>query len=122
MTFELDGETPAKKNSRIFLKNGRNIPSKRYSEWHMVSGAAIQSQRYMQHILKPLEGPVKISVVFTHGDKRRRDSDNGLSSVLDLLVDTGVLKDDNWTVVPELEVTNKYEQGAAKCLIEIKQL
>lgn len=122
MTFELEGETPSKKNSRIFLKNGMNIPSKRYSEWHKVASADVVSQRYLQHMYKPLEGSVKISVVFTHGDKRRRDSDNGLSSVLDLLVDTGVLADDNWNVVPQLEVVNKYEQGAAKCSIEIKQL
>lgn len=48
---------------------------------------------------------------FTHGDLRRRDSDNGCSSILDLLVDNGILQDDNWQIVQEITITNKYEKN-----------
>ena len=37
---------------------------------------------------------VRVSIAFHHGDLRRRDSDNGTSSILDLMVDCGILKDD----------------------------
>ena len=32
-TYKLTGETPSKKNSRIGLRSGKNIPSKRYQKW-----------------------------------------------------------------------------------------
>ena len=32
--FSLTGEVPAKKNSRIVLKSGKNIPSENYRKWH----------------------------------------------------------------------------------------
>lgn len=42
--FIITGETPAKKNSRIVLKGGRNIPSERYRKWHTAAMIEINSQ------------------------------------------------------------------------------
>lgn len=51
----------------------------------------------------PLDsGPFALYLEFTHGDRVRRDSDNGVSSILDLLVDCGILPDDNWMVVSKI--------------------
>ncbi len=119
--FVLTGETPAKKNSRITLRNGRTIPSKRYTEWHKLASSQIFSQSIKQ-VKNPLECPVKIKIAFTHGDKRRRDSDNGVSSILDLLTDCKVLSDDKWEIVRQLEVQNEYEKNNAQCKITIERL
>lgn len=120
--FVIQGETPAKKNSRIFLKNGRNIPSKRYQEWHKDAMGQISTQSCLQaaDAQFPIEKEVAINLTFYHGDLRRRDSDNGTSSVLDLLTDCQILADDNWQIVRALRVVNHYEKGEPRCIIEIE--
>ena len=96
ITFVILGETPAKKNSRIVnTKTGRSFPSKRYTQWHRDA----MLQVYTQKQNAPIDKPCRIKLTFTHGDLRRRDSDNGSSSILDLLIDSGVLTDDNWQIV-----------------------
>ena len=119
MKLIIEGETPAKKNSRIQLPNGRNIPSKQYQEWHRSAEVQV---RCMTIGHEAISYPVIISLSFFHGDMRRRDSDNGTSSILDTLVDAGVLKDDNWQIVRILNVYNYYDKGHARCEIEIHQL
>lgn len=119
--LELRGETPAKKNSRITLRNGRTIPSKRYTEWHKVQSIAILEQMKLLNV-RTITEPVSIKLEFTHGDFIRRDSDNGVSSILDLLVDCKVLEDDNWKVVQRIEVANYYEKKNAGCKITICKL
>lgn len=119
MKYTIIGETPAKKNSRITLPNGRTIPSKRFREWHKVAFAEMQSQEIPK---TPIDKEVAITLLFVHGDKHRRDSDNGTTSILDLLVDVGVLKDDNWEIVKEIRVVNQYEKNSAKCHIYIDVL
>lgn len=86
-TITIEGETPSKKNSRITLRNGRTIPSKNYQQWHKEALSQIRAPE------NPINYPVLIHLVFTHGDLRRRDSDNGCSSIMDTLVDAGVLAD-----------------------------
>lgn len=117
----IQGETPAKKNSRVTLPNGRNIPSKRYREWH--SGAEGQVVRqwalFLQAGLKEIDTPVKLTIFFFHKDDRRRDSDNAAASILDLLQDCGVLKDDCWQIVRELSIKN-FKDNSAHCDILIR--
>jgi len=117
--FKIVGETPAKKNSRIVLKNGKNIPSKNYQQWH--EGAMLQlagQKRIVQ--CKAVSVPCTIRLNFIHGDLRRRDSDNGCSSIMDLLVDCGILADDNWQIVQNIEIKNSYEKNNAFCVVEIE--
>lgn len=122
ITFILDGETPSKKNSRINTRSGRSFPSKRYTEWHNNALAQIYVQGKEQLSGCPIGSPCRISLTFTHEDLRRRDSDNGTSSILDLLKDSGVLEDDNWQIVREVNVDNLYCKGKACCEIAIELL
>lgn len=116
LTFILDGEVPAKKNSRILNTKTRHIfPNKTYRQWHEVALVQIVSQWNRIGIA----GPCAVYVEFIHGDLRRRDSDNGLSSVIDLIVDAGILPDDKWQVIPEITVKNGYQKGNAKVVIKI---
>lgn len=115
------GETPSKKNSRLFLKNSRNIPSARYRAWHTTAMLQVRSQLIDAGIESTMiDYPVRVTLRFYHGDKRRRDSDNGTSSILDLLQDTKVLADDCWEIVSALSVHNYYDKGCARCEILIE--
>ena len=125
MILTLHTETPAKKNSRITLPNGRTIPSKRYRQWHGESKTEIELQMMCkrgEQMKIPIDYPVKISIGFTHGDLKRRDSDNSVSSILDLLQDCGILADDNWQIVREINVRNQYMKNEAGAVIEIEPI
>ena len=120
LEFRVKGEVPAKKNSRITLRNGKTIPSEKYRAWHKYASLIVSAQALKQWgRLYTITDPVRIEVTFVHGDFVRRDSDNGLSSVLDLLTDCEILQDDNWRIVRKIEVKNEYKKNEAECLIKI---
>lgn len=100
MKLTIYGVTPSKKNQRRpFVRNGRmmNFPSKRYEVWH--KGA--QSQ-LIQHWNAKIERCTRVEIVIYAPDKRLFDISNRGESIMDLLVDCGILVDDNYKVVPEI--------------------
>lgn len=103
MTFEIKGEVPSKKNSRINTRSGRSFPNKKYVEWHKNAISQIP-------VTETFCEPVYIKLCFYHGDNRRRDSDNGVSSVFDTLVDANVIPDDRWQIVKKHEVENDIDK------------
>lgn len=118
--FFLKGEVPAKKNSRQTLENGKTIPSKNYQKWHETAIFQLIFQRNSQKIAKSLEFPLKLEITLTHGDFRRRDGDNALSSILDILQDSKILSDDKWLICRKITVENLYEKNNPHCKICIK--
>lgn len=115
LNFTIPLETPSKKNSRVVTRSGKNIPSVRYREWENSAYIILRKQKKNP---EPVESPVTVRLSFTHKDKKRRDSDNQASSVLDLLQESGILKDDCWQIVRRIEIQNS--QGkSAECRIEI---
>lgn len=64
--FIITGETPAKKNSRIVLKGGRNIPSERYRKWHSrpYSGNISGTKRTAQTCLERTQSPISFIATF----------------------------------------------------------
>ena len=120
MRIVIQGETPAKKNSRITLRNGKSIPSARYRAWREAAIPQIWAGAKGERI--PLGQAVKVSMDFFHGDLRRRDCDNGATSVLDALVDAKVLPDDRWEIVRELRARNFYDKGNARVEVSIEPL
>lgn len=119
ISITLLGEVPAKKNSRVNTRSGRSFPSRRHALWHTQAALSARAQTVGQ---TTVENPCEISLCFTHGDLRRRDSDNGVSSVFDLLVDCGILKDDSWQFVRGFTVSNQYQKGSPRCEITIKEI
>ena len=118
MKIILQGETPSKKNSRIMnTKTKRSFPNPRYTEWHDLAILQVRLQ------LKGWKAPVpcSIKVTFFHGDKHRRDSDNAMSSILDMLKDNKTIIDDCWTYIPHEESWNFYDKNNARCEIEITE-
>ena len=132
LRFQILGETPGKKNSKIWTRSGKLIPSAKYKKWHqdaMVQMAA-QISRLATSDRPVAEGtnvegidyPVAVTLTFYHGDQVRRDSDNQAASIMDLLQDAKVLSDDRWQIVRILNIYNHFDKGNARCLVEINRL
>lgn len=114
--FLIEGETPAKKNSRRTLRNGKTIPSVRFMQWHNDASFQVMCQK---RPAKPIERPAAVDMVFYHGDCTRRDSDNAATSILDLLKDTLVIADDNWKIIRQINIVNRYDRNNARCEITL---
>lgn len=108
------GLTPSKKNSKIISCRGNRpclFPSSKYTEWH--KDALLQLTG-----MKPIESN-KLTLTFYAGDNRKFDLSNKAESIMDLLVDAGLIEDDNYSVISELVLKfGGVEKGQARCLLE----
>jgi len=104
-TFEytFEGLIPSKKNSKIIVCRGSRpmlIPSKKYKEWHeeqmWLLKKAVPS--------KPIEYVDAMWLEFGAGTRHKWDLTNKAESIMDILVDAGILEDDNHSVVPSLSL------------------
>ena len=104
MTITLTGRVPSKKKSRrAIYVHGRTImiASKDYDAWHK---AALEELEWKWPKRLVISAPKLISLVFFPPNKIRSDLTNKAESVCDLLVDAGIIPDDNWFVVPEIHL------------------
>lgn len=120
ITLHLTGRIPSKKNSKqlIRTKAGRPfvVSSKEHKEWHHEALWIIHSQKKNLGIEQ-----CEVSIFFRFPDKRKTDLSNKAESVMDLLVDAGVLTDDSWHVVNPLRLYGEYdkENPGAKIVITV---
>ena len=91
-------------------------------KWHNAVVSQLHYLLLTRQIISFEGMTVKMTVTFFHDTKNRRDSDNQLSSILDTLVDAKILSDDNWKVIPEKHIYDKYEKDNARCEIEIEPI
>ena len=115
LVVRINGRIPSKKNSRcLFVRGGRlvNIPSAKYAEWHKSAMSQVADVRKDNFLLDQ----VTVEIDFYAPDKRASDLSNKAESIMDLLVDAGILSDDNWWVVNKLVLNfrgvDKLEPGA----------
>lgn len=73
------------------------ISTPAYSAWH-------EEQMWMLKKYKMNFDFCQVVLKFYAPDKRPADLSNKAESVMDLLVDSGILKDDNWFVVHNLSL------------------
>ena len=104
-SYQLPAPIPSKKNSRRNFavrskKTGKtrfvSLPNDAYNEWERRAIVAMMAAGLPP---KPLSG-VSVALVLQFKDKRVRDTDNAMSSVLDALKKGGVIADDRWLCVP----------------------
>lgn len=105
MKIRLYGQVPAQKNSKQVAYNRRTgkpfiMSSQKIKDWQ----ANIKQQLMLQN-LQTLSGPVKIDISIINQDKRPRDLDNQLSSILDSLKNNGVIEDDNYSIVRDIHIS-----------------
>lgn len=97
-SFTLNGRIPSKKNSKA-IRIIRGIPmlfsSGAYNKWN---------KEQLKEIGKSKIGVYRkinsIQLTFFAPDKRKTDLTNKAESIMDLLVDAGIIEDDNWYVIP----------------------
>lgn len=113
----LEGNVPSKKNSRINRGDGVSFPSKRYMEWQR---SAMQQVRLQTR--ERFFEPVSVQAIIYFGTNARADLDNRLTSVLDMLVECLVLRDDKWQDVPRLTVLAEYRKSKPGAFVRISEL
>ncbi len=118
----IGGRIPSKKNSVVmFVRNGKlfKMPSNQYRAWH--EGASWELKKYKRKFPKPI-GKADMQISFFLPDARRTDLTNKAESIMDLLVDNGILEDDNCSIVPKLTLLyNGIDRDNPRAEINIKQ-
>ena len=100
--FTILGACPSKKNSKqAMVVRGRMLilTSKRYKEWHKT---ASQELVLACRGIEKLQALKHVTMEFYWNDKRLFDLSNKVESICDLMVDVGLIADDNYMVIPEL--------------------
>lgn len=115
--LRLEGSIPSKKNSRINRGDGKSFPSRRYMDWQDDAMRQVRIQTRERFF-----NPVSIEVLIYFGTKTRADLDNRLTSILDMLVECVVLRDDKWQDVPQMSLQAEYRKGKGGAFVRITEL
>ena len=117
-SFSLYGRVPSKKNSKsVTLEKGGGGKTKvkvrssdLFRSWHT------ESLKQLGEVLSHLSGRkfeiiehIDITIFFP--DNRQADVSNKVESIMDLLVDFKILKDDSWQVVPSMSSRGCLRRG-----------
>lgn len=66
--------------------------------------------------------PVAMEVIIYFGTNGRADLDNRITSILDMLVDAMVLRDDKWQDVPRISAEAVYRKGEPGAFVRLTEL
>lgn len=123
MKITLSGIPPSKKNSKRIITRGSRqyiVPSENYDDWHVDATWEIKSQRVIPVL--PIE-KAAVKITFFAPTMRPADLTNKAESIMDLLVDLGILKDDNWFICGDLHLKfGGVEKKDPRAIIEITRL
>lgn len=117
LQLKLEGNVPSKKNSRVHTRAGVSLPNKRFYDWQ---DSALQQVRLQTR--ERFYNPVSIEVIIYFGTMGRADLDNRLTSILDMLVEGLVLRDDKWQDVPMMQVQAEYRKRQPGAFVRITEL
>lgn len=113
----LEGSIPSKKNSRINTRDGRSFPSRQHEQWQ---NDAIRQVRMQTR--DRFRGLVQIEVVLYFATLGKADTDNKVTSLLDMLVEALVLKDDYWESVARTVYEAAYRPGKPGAFVRLTEL
>lgn len=113
----LEGSVPSKKNQRINRGDGVSFPSKKFVQWQKDALTMVRAQTRQRFLV-----PVSVEVIIYFGTNIRADLDNRLSSILDMLVEALVLRDDKWQDVPRIAIQAEYRKAKPGAFIRIAEL
>jgi Holliday junction resolvase RusA-like endonuclease len=111
------GAIPSKKNSRINRRDGMSFPSRDFTLWQ--KDALKQIRRQTRHRFL---SPVAVEVIIYFGSLGRADLDNRLTSILDMLVEALVIKDDKWRLVPQMAIQADYRKNDPGAFIRLTEV
>lgn len=108
------GSTPSKKNSKIMVCRGKFpilLPSSKYVTWH--------KDALLQLTGKKKIDSMGLTLTFYAPDNRKFDLSNKAESIMDTLVDAGLIEDDNYSIISDLHLKfGGVDKGQARCEIE----
>lgn len=113
----LDGNVPSKKNSRVNLSSGISVPNKDFVQWQKDALRQVRMQTRER-----FRGLVQIELIIYFATLGRADTDNKVTSILDMLVEALVLKDDYWETVARTVYEAAYRPGKGGAFIRITEL
>lgn len=120
LKITIKGDTPSKKNENKVTCSGkfpRTYKSKRYRDWYQQVSEAFKMPR--GHDL-PLKTTHSTTLSFWGANKRKWDLTNRAESIMDFLVDMGVLEDDNYEVCPCVQMVYMgVSRTNPRCEVEI---
>ena len=74
------------------------IPSANHEAWHTQAMSQLNG-------IKPVDKEINSTeLIFYPSTKRKFDLTNKAESIMDLLVDAGIIKDDNYTIIPQIKL------------------
>ena len=78
---------------------------------------------YLLKFKKNISVPINLKCTFYVKDKRKRDIVNLLNAIQDILVEYGVIADDNYNIVKSVDGSRIiYEKGREETIIEIEEM
>lgn len=115
---------PPSVNSLFFNVRGRGrVKTKRYSDWIVDAGMAAKAQMRLHDYR--VEGPFGLEAIAYRPDKRKRDLDNLLKPILDLLgpKTLGVIEDDHLcqSIKIEWQPRQRDRQGVRVLVISTRE-
>lgn len=113
----LEGSVPSKKNSRINRGDGVSFPSNKFIQWQRNALKEVRVQTRHRFF-----NPVSVELIIYFGTNIRADLDNRLTSILDMLVEGLVLRDDKWQDVPLIQVQAEYRKNKPGAFIRLTDL
>lgn len=113
----LEGGIPSKKNSRVNLESGISVPNNKFVQWQNDALKQVRSQTRDRFL-----GVVQIELIIYFATLGRADTDNKVTSILDMLVESLVLKDDYWESVARTVYEASYRPRKAGAFIRITEL
>jgi len=113
--FVIEGAIVPKARPRV---SGHGYLPDNYRKWRNDAESQLLSQGTPPHSLTN----ISIRIVLIGKHSRRGDIDNISGSILDALVATNIIKDDNLLNVPELSVKLKYSKESPIAFIYLQDL
>lgn len=117
-SYVFRGEVASKKNHKQLVHAGGRavlLPSKRYREWEKSAKAVISIYGRPAAPFKAARLVIRIY----HGDAVRRDTNNATQGIQDVLVDMGVIADDNWMVIDSPEISHFIDVADPRMEVEV---
>ena len=126
--FQYEGNTPSKKNQKRIFRRKNGAPfitaSSDFAMWHKEALWKVKIQASSRYAAAPfpLQRCKHVLTKLYYKDRRARDNSNTFESIMDLLVDAGILADDSWLVTgptyqfPSLRAADQGGAGWEVCI------
>lgn len=95
----------------VNVKGRGRFRSPTYRAWAIEAGYALNR-------CQSIKGPVHVSVALRAPDKRKRDADNSLKPVLDLLVKHSIIEADDWSIVRSVKA--EWVESGDPCSVTVR--